>query len=223
MALPIGVNSTSGLFQVFIEVKMTFANAIVVATRNGHKVHEMQAIAGSSVRLMSLGDFPTGGSVQWVEDGDSFAANAAIKARAVWNVLKQPTLADDSGLCVEALSGAPGIHSARYAGEGASDQDNNTKLLQNLAGIEDRRAKFHCTLCYIDERGNEHFFTGECHGELLQQLAGHGGFGYDPLFLPRGERATFAELKDEQKNKISHRGIALRNFLTWYQVQRGIE
>jgi XTP/dITP diphosphohydrolase len=149
------------------------------------------------------------------EDGDSFAANALIKARAARAATGGVVIADDSGIEAEALGGAPGIYSARYAGEGASDEVNLEKLLRDVAAAGGgRRAAYYCALALIDEQGKEHVFEARCEGRLLERGRGEGGFGYDPAFVPDEtgpeDHRTYSELSDAEKHAISHRGKAVR-------------
>lgn len=188
------------------------ARMIVVATGNEHKVEEIAAAlhvdGWEFVALKSLGDFP-----EPIEDADSFEGNARIKALAAHNETGYAALADDSGLVVDALKGRPGVYSARYAGADAHDEDNNEKLLHDLAGVphEDRTARFVSVLVMIDEQGCEHVARGACEGHIGVSPRGDNGFGYDPLFLPDVYEGacTMAELTMDQKNAISHRGRAL--------------
>lgn len=146
------------------------------------------------------------------ETGKSFAENAWLKAYAVYKAFGYPALADDSGLEVEALGGAPGIYSARYAGEEATAEENNRKLLEQLSGEENRKARFVCTICYIDGDGQAHYITESCDGNIATEPKGDGGFGYDPLFLYNGK--SFAELTGEEKDMVSHRSKAVREFVS---------
>lgn len=184
---------------------------IVVATRNAGKVAEIAAaLADLPVTLRSLRDF--GAIPDAVEDGDTFAANAVLKAKHYARYTGMACLADDSGLEVDALGGAPGVFSARYAGEGAGDAANNAKLLRELAGvpIQRRSARFRCVLAFLDEDGTLLVTEGACEGIILEQPRGTGGFGYDPLlYLPELGK-TVAELTITEKNAVSHRGKALR-------------
>lgn len=172
--------------------------------------------------------------LEWVEDGTSFAANARIKALAVHHRLQQLglaekswVLADDSGLAVEALGGAPGIHSARYAGPTASDKDNNQKLIRELSALSSQQASprfaasFHCTLCFVDERGQLSLHEGRLDGEVSLHGQGAHGFGYDPLFVvaEQGGR-TLAEIPAAQKNQISHRHRAVAEWLGYLQRRK---
>ena len=150
-----------------------------------------------------------GGDVE--ETGETFEENAIIKAETIYNALKMPTVADDSGLMVDYLDGKPGVYSARYSGENATDEKNNAKLLEEMKDIHDthRNAKFVCVICCILEDGREIIAHGECVGKIAYNLIGEGGFGYDPLFVVSGGK-SFAQLTAEEKDKISHRGNALR-------------
>lgn len=178
---------------------------IVLATGNAHKVAELRAILEPLLSGVEL--LPYGGPSP-VEDGSTFLENALIKARAANAATGLPALADDSGIAVAALDGAPGIHSARFAGTGR-DEDNRALLLQRLAGETDRRADFVCAAVLVD--GDTRFESVvEWPGEVLEEAAGEGGFGYDPLFVPEGEQRSAAELSAEEKNAISHRGQAFR-------------
>ena len=145
------------------------------------------------------------------ETGETFEENAKIKAESVYMATKMATLADDSGLQVDALNGAPGVYSARYAGENASDEEKIEKLLSEMKGVpkEKRTARFVCVICCILPGGEKVFSRGECEGLISNEKLGESGFGYDPIFLTSNKK-TFAELSFEEKNKISHRGIALR-------------
>jgi XTP/dITP diphosphohydrolase len=182
------------------------APALVLATRNEHKLRELAELL-PELRLEPLPD----GVELPPEEGDSFAANALIKARAAHAATGRTAFADDSGIEAAALGGAPGIHSARYAGEGASDEENLAKLLREVekAG-EDRRVAYVCALGYVNAAGEEGLFEGRCEGRLAERPRGSGGFGYDPAFLPDDlqDGRTMAELSPAEKNAISHRGRA---------------
>jgi XTP/dITP diphosphohydrolase len=183
---------------------------LIVATRNEHKLREFAELLGD-LDLDSLPeeiDLPP-------EEGLSFSANALVKARAAQMGTGVASIADDSGIEAAALDGAPGIYSARYAGEGASDEENLDKLLAEVkAAGDDRRVAYVCVLAYVNRRGEEGTFEARCTGKLIEQPRGSGGFGYDPAFVPDaidGDR-TMAELTPEEKNAISHRGQAARLF-----------
>ncbi len=183
---------------------------MILATGNRHKLAEMEEL----LPAIELKRLPEGLEMP-PEDGDSFAANALIKARAVREATGEVVIADDSGIAAEALGGAPGIYSARYAGEGASDEVNLDKLLREVgAAAGSRRAAYVCAIALIDESGDEHVFEARCEGHLLEQRRGEGGFGYDPAFVPDdtgpADQRTYAELSAAEKNAISHRGRAVR-------------
>ena len=222
----------------------------LLATRNAHKSAEIQAILGANFRCLTLNDFP--GAPEVTEDADTFAGNARKKSLTLarW-VAEHPTansqqptahfvLADDSGLEVDALGGAPGVHSARFAAldsrqqGNSSTSENNAKLLHLLANVplEKRTAKFHCVIaltpvlrdkvegaspvCYADEFEMQTcLFEGACEGRIIFEPRGHGGFGYDPLFVPVGYGKTFAELGEDVKNRLSHRAKALSKLQRW--------
>ncbi|MBT0654426.1 XTP/dITP diphosphatase [Geomobilimonas luticola] len=193
-------------------------NELLVATGNRGKLRELEALLHDIVaRLYSLADFPEIPSV--VEDGVSFAENAVKKAQNAALLTGKPALADDSGLVVEALDGRPGVYSARFAGHDADDVANNARLLRELEGVprEARRAAFHCVIALCQPEGECRTFTGELSGVILDAPRGEGGFGYDPLFLVPEYGRTLAELPLELKNRISHRGRALRELKTYLQ------
>ncbi len=206
---------------------------IVVATRNRGKVAELDRLLGGvggvgGVELVSLDALVEVPEV--VEDGATFAENAAKKAREYAAATELPTIADDSGLEVDALGGAPGVSSARYAGDDATDAANNAKLLRALADVPDaaRTARFRCVLAFADPAGalgaDVHLEDGAVEGAILHAPRGAGGFGYDPLFLPHGGTLTTAELPPDVKDQLSHRGQAarkLRAFLAGYLAARG--
>jgi XTP/dITP diphosphohydrolase len=182
---------------------------IVLATRNEGKVKELRKVLGSfDIDLRSLNDF--GPIPEAVEDGDTFEENAYKKALFTAKVLGLPAISDDSGLVVEALGGAPGVYSARYAGENATDADNLQKLLKEMAGQSDRRAAFHCVISIAVPSGPALTYEGKCEGTITTAPAGSDGFGYDPVFFSAELGKTFAESTIEEKNKISHRGRALQ-------------
>jgi XTP/dITP diphosphohydrolase len=185
---------------------------LLVATRNEGKVREFaEMLAEFDLELRRLSEFPDVPDVE--ENGATFRENAALKARAYSRQTGLWTLADDSGLEVDALGGAPGVFSARYAGDRASDAQRNRRLLAELekVGGRDRRARFVCVIALASPTGDEmNFFTGLCEGTIMDEPRGTGGFGYDPLFVPEGYAQTFGELPAEIKNHISHRARALR-------------
>ena len=189
---------------------------IIFASGNKGKVREVKKIfSGTEYEIKSLHEL--GEVPNIVEDGETFFANALIKAKFIYNIYKQPVIADDSGLAVEQLNGAPGVHSARYAGVDATDGDNNAKLLKELKSYKKpHAAKFVC--CAVYYNGNEPISAlGEIHGRIIYEPRGEKGFGYDPLFIPNGYEITTGEMELEDKNKISHRGKAfnkLKELLT---------
>jgi XTP/dITP diphosphohydrolase len=192
---------------------MGAVTSLVLGTRNPHKVREIARLlesAGISVEpLPSDVQLPS-------ENGASFADNALPKARTAAARTGRPAIADDSGIEAEALGGAPGVHSARYAGDQATDEQNLAKLLREAP--PDSRLRYVCALAYVDPRhGEERVFFGYCHGHLAASPRGTGGFGYDPAFVPdQGlDARTMAELSDREKDAISHRGQAVRAFASW--------
>ena len=178
---------------------------IVVATGNAHKLKELGEIFGGMVELVSMKDAGFKGDI--VEDGETFEANSAIKAEAVANVTGLPALADDSGLSVDALGGAPGVYSARYAGDHGDDNANNDLLLKNMENETNRICRFVCAMALALPGEETRVVRGECVGELLYERAGQGGFGYDPLFKYHTGK-TFGEMTEKEKNAVSHRAVA---------------
>lgn len=181
---------------------------LVIATRNANKLEEIRQIFDfKSLEVLSAFDFPHVPDV--VEDGDTLEENAKKKAVEVALATGCWAMADDSGLEVDALEGAPGVYSARYAGEHCSYADNNAKLLLELAGKRDRHAHFRTVIALSDPSGNVETREGICSGTIIEEQRGTNGFGYDPLFVPDGYSETFAELPPDEKNRISHRAKAL--------------
>lgn len=184
-------------------------SVIVAATGNRHKIEEMQAIL-APVGITVTGAAEAGGMPEVVEDGVTFTENAIKKALAVARLLQRVVLADDSGLEVMALGGRPGVHSARYAGEGGNDGRNLAKLLWEMRGVDDRRARFVAVLAVAGPDGLLGTAEGEVRGTIAPEARGGSGFGYDPAFVPDGFDLTFGELPAEVKNKFSHRANALQ-------------
>ena len=182
---------------------------IVFATGNLHKIQEVNQIAkGSGIEFIMPPD-----EFNPIEDGETFEQNSYIKAKDAAILSNNISLADDSGLCVEALGGEPGIYSARYD---STPQKRIDKLLSNLAPFGNRKAKFVCAMTLVDNNGEIiHQVVGECKGAIAQTQAGENGFGYDPVFIPDGYNLTIAQMSDEQKNMISHRGNALRMMIEY--------
>ncbi len=194
---------------------------LVLASGNKGKLAEFQRLLdGLDVQIHSMKDYPEIGEI--VEDGSTFAENALIKARTVCKATGKPAMADDSGLAVDALNGAPGIYSARFAGEQRSDADNNAKVLRLMETVADadRTARFFCVIAIVLPDGREYTVEGTCEGTILHALRGEGGFGYDPLFYVESMNKTFAELTMEEKNRISHRGYANRKAV---EIIRGLK
>jgi XTP/dITP diphosphohydrolase len=184
--------------------------SLVLATRNRHKVDELSAmLAGLPIRLLSFHDFP--GMPEVVEDGETLEENAVKKAREVAEFTGLPALADDTGLEVDALGGAPGVRSARYASEGTDWTANNRKLLSELAGVVGpaRAAAFRCVVALAVPGGEVETVEGRTRGVILEAPRGDEGFGYDPLFQPDGFDRTYAEMSADEKNAVSHRGKAI--------------
>ena len=185
---------------------------LVIATRNKGKIEEFKSLfSGFPISMKSLNDF--GPIPEPVEDGRTFEDNAYKKAHFTARVLGYPALADDSGLTVAALGGAPGVFSARYAGEGAGDEANIRKLLKAMEGVRDRKAAFECVISIAVPRGPALTYEGKCEGEIATGPGGKNGFGYDPVFFYPPLGKTFAELSREEKNLVSHRGKAVAKLL----------
>lgn len=182
---------------------------IIAATTNKGKIREFQEILGElGFEVVSMHD--EGIDVEVEETGTTFSENALIKARAIALLCDYPVIADDSGLCVDALDGAPGIYSARFAGEEATDYDRNVKLLETLNGEENRKAQYVAAIAYITPEGQEITTIGTVEGEILTEEHGTGGFGYDPLFWCTEIKKCFGEATPDEKNEVSHRGRALK-------------
>ena len=182
---------------------------LVFATGNAGKLREAAEILGPGFRVLSPADVGLAG-FDVEETGTTFRENSLLKARALWHACGLPCFADDSGLEVDALGGAPGIYSARYASD-HNFASNIDRLLAELNGVEDRRGRFRCVVTLILSDGKPHFFDGACEGRIARERHGAGGFGYDPVFVPDlYPNLTMAELSEDAKNAISHRGVALR-------------
>ena len=182
--------------------------SLILATRNQGKISEFrELLSGFDIHIKSLEDF--GPIPPVAEDGETFEDNAYKKAYFTAKVLGAPALADDSGLIVEALDGAPGVYSARYAGKDATDEDNNLKLLDQMKGKTNRKAFFESVIVIAVPRGPALTYRGKCHGEIIEKPKGKNGFGYDPLFYYPPLNKTFAQMSSEEKNGVSHRGKAM--------------
>jgi XTP/dITP diphosphohydrolase len=181
---------------------------LIVATRNEHKLRELGEIL-TGVELVALPEaieLPP-------ETGSSFAENALVKARTVHGATGEPAIGDDSGIVATALGGRPGVHSTRFAGAGATDEQNLDLLISMLASHQDRSVAYECAIAYVDRDGDERVFEGRCEGSLIGEPRGSGGFGYDPAFVPADtgpDQRTMAELAPDEKHAISHRGRAAR-------------
>ena len=188
---------------------------LLIATRNMHKTKEISSILGDSYQVVDLSEAP--GAPEVEETGSTFVENSTLKAVAISNVSEALILADDSGLEVDALQGAPGVYSARYAGPEADDRANNDKLLAALHGVpmEKRTARFRCVMVVARAGVVLGDFEGSVEGRILEQAAGTGGFGYDPLFVPEGYTESFAELGPGIKNGLSHRARAMEKLVDW--------
>jgi XTP/dITP diphosphohydrolase len=186
---------------------------LILATNNLHKRNELLAMLryeiGQYIEIKTLEEAGLG-IIEIEEPGATLEENALIKARTIHKLTNLPTLADDTGLEVDALGGAPGVYSARYAGEKVSYNDNVTKLLSEMSSHHDRRARFRTVIAFIDQDGVEQLFSGEVEGVITCERRGSNGFGYDPVFEPNEAGGqTFAEMAPDEKNRISHRALAL--------------
>jgi len=183
---------------------------LVFATNNAHKLEEVAAKIEGQINLLSLNDI--GCTDDIAETGTTFRENAAIKSHYIYNKYKLDCFGDDSGLEIDALNGEPGVYSARYAGEHGNHDANINKVLSELQNITDRKARFRTVISLI-WNGDEHFFEGTIEGTIRQERSGFEGFGYDPIFQPDGYNVTFAEMRLDEKNKISHRAIAMEKLV----------
>ncbi len=195
---------------------------LIFATANRHKLEEVQAMFPASIVLKNLSDIGFTGDIPETEP--TLEGNALQKARFIYQRFKQPCFADDTGLEVDALHGAPGVYSARYAGINGSQEEkakaNMQKLLHDLIGKENRKARFRTVIAHIDANGAEHLFEGIVDGTIIEKQIGNEGFGYDPIFLPDGYNQTFAQMNIGEKNKISHRARAFRKFAEMIQNKK---
>lgn len=192
---------------------------VLLASNNGHKIKEIKEILGDFFDVVSLRE--AGVESDPEETGVTFEENARIKAVAGMKASGMPCIADDSGLEVFALDGLPGVMSARYAGGHGDDSANNEKLLRELENASDRSARYVCVICMAFPNGHEIVARGECRGTILKEARGEGGFGYDPLFFFPQFGKTFAEITAEEKNEVSHRKAALREFEKIWEKENG--
>jgi XTP/dITP diphosphohydrolase len=191
---------------------------ILIATRNKGKIREIQGLLKElPLTVLSLDDLGLDDEVE--ENGDSFLANAILKARHFFRVTGIPTLADDSGLCVDAMSGLPGVYSARYGGKELTDEQRCRLIIANMVSVpeEKRTAHFECAMILAMPEDTNYVFLGECPGILLLNQRGENGFGYDPIFFYTPAQKTFAEMSQEEKSKVSHRGKALKQLVDFLQ------
>lgn len=187
---------------------------LVFATNNAHKLDEVRKILGEKFNVLSLKEIGCNDDI--AETAETFEGNALIKARYIHDKYGYDCFADDSGLEIDVLGGAPGVYSARYAGEAHDSEKNMAKVLEQLQGIENRAARFR-TVIALTLDGKEHLFEGEIAGRIIEERRGAGGFGYDPIFIPDGETRTFAEMDDTQKNGISHRARAVKKLVAFLE------
>ena len=185
---------------------------LVFATNNAHKLQEVAAKIEEEIELLSLNEVGCTDDIE--ETGTTFRENASIKSRYIFDKYKLDCFGDDSGLEIDALNGEPGVYSARYAGVHGDHKANIEKVLANLQGVDNRKARFRTVISLI-WNANEHFFEGTVEGTIRQEPSGAEGFGYDPIFQPDGYDITFAEMSMEEKNRISHRGIAVEKLVAF--------
>jgi XTP/dITP diphosphohydrolase len=184
----------------------------ILASNNKNKLREYkEKLSEFGIDVISQAE--AGINIEVEETGTTFAENAELKAKAIYDLVKKPVISDDSGLSVDALGGDPGVFSHRFAGP--TDQDRINKILTLLENVDDekRTAHFTCAICFIDENGKEHIFEEKCEGTIARKQEGENGFGYDPIFLYEGK--TFADISSEEKNEISHRGRAIKSFVNY--------
>ena len=186
---------------------------LLVATGNSHKTDEIRAILGAGYVVSDLKAHPELPEVE--ETGSTFLENATLKAVEISKQVEGLILSDDSGLEVDALGGEPGVYSSRYAGEAGNDEANNKKLLHELQGKDNRKARFRCVMVLAQDGEVLTSFDGAVEGRMLSELHGEGGFGYDPLFVPDGYDQTFSQLSEGIKNQLSHRAVAMQKVVAW--------
>ncbi len=192
---------------------MRMPKTIIIATRNAHKTAEIRQMLGEEWQVKDANDFTDWPIVE--ETGETFLANATLKAVAISLVHEGIVLADDSGLCVDFLDGAPGVWSSSYGGEEGNHAKNNARLLAEMQGVAQRGGYFSCTMVLAQQGEVLAHFEGRCTGRILTTASGGHGFGYDPLFAPHGYDQSFADLGSEVKNTLSHRGAALKKVMAW--------
>lgn len=185
---------------------------LVFVTNNKHKLKEISAIIGDKISILSLSDIGCNDEIE--ENADTIEGNASLKSRYIWDKTGRNCFADDTGLLIDALNGRPGVKSARYAGDDCIPENNIRKVLKELEGIADRKARFKTVISLIID-GREIQFEGTVEGTIIQEKRGTDGFGYDPVFLPDGYDQTFAEMEADEKNRISHRGRASQKLIDY--------
>ncbi len=188
---------------------------IIFATHNQHKLQEVQTILKTEYNVIGLDSLNFDEEIE--ETGTTFEQNAQLKAETIFNKFQIDCFADDSGLEIEALNGEPSIFSARYAGEPSNSEKNMQKVLDKMQNISNRKAKFRTVIAYKTKEKIA-FFEGVVEGQILTEKRGNGGFGYDPIFMPKGYDKSFAELSSEEKNQISHRSIATKKFINYIKT-----
>jgi XTP/dITP diphosphohydrolase len=213
--MPTGQALQTTIFLNSITDNQIIMQQLVIASNNAGKIREIRSMI-DTVRLLSLADI--GFTQEIPEPFATFEENAHTKADTIYKFCGKNVFADDSGICVEALGGAPGVFSARYAGEGAGDEANLQKLLAEMSTFVNKSAWYKAVICLV-WNGQAHYFDGVCTGRIIEQKRGSGGFGYDPIFVPDGYEQTFAELPPDIKNAISHRGIAVRKMIAFLKAQ----
>jgi XTP/dITP diphosphohydrolase len=194
---------------------MTPPPRLILATRNAHKTAEIRAMIGGRFEVLDVTSFPECPEI--AETGTTFLENARLKALGISRLLDGRVLSDDSGLEVDALGGAPGVGSSSYGGEEGNHARNNARLLDEMRGMTDRRARFRCTMVLAAGGRELAHFSGTVEGRIIDEARGAKGFGYDPLFIPDGYAATFAELGEDVKNTLSHRSRALAQAVAWLE------
>jgi len=192
---------------------MPSPSRLIIATRNAHKTREIRDMLGGRFEVLDVSQFP--GLPEIPETGTTFLENARLKALGISREVPGWVLSDDSGLEVDSLAGAPGVWSSSYGGEEGNHPRNNARLIAEMAGKTDRRARFRCTMVLARDSVEEASFEGSVEGRIIAEPRGTEGFGYDPLFIPDGHQATFAELGSEIKNSLSHRARALKLASEW--------
>lgn len=185
---------------------------LIFATNNAHKLREIREITGNQIRILSLAEI--GCNAEIIEDAGTIEGNASLKSWFVFNSYGKDCFADDTGLEIDALGGKPGVNSARYAGKDCNPENNIRRVLKELEGVTDRKARFRTVISLVIN-GEELFFEGTVEGMILHEKRGNDGFGYDPVFMPDGYGLSFAEMSPEEKNKISHRGKAAQKLIAY--------